>query len=136
MLKKAFLSAMLMTLLAIPASGNSIPDFEPGQWEITVDFEIPGMPMQMPPNTYSQCITKDNFVPKDEKPNQQCKNTEVTTKGNTVFWKIECTNAGGKMTGQGTITYKKDKMDGSMIMSGQGMQMTSRFKGKRIGNCP
>ena len=46
-----------------------------------------------------------------------------------------CTNPGGQMTGKGRVTYNNDKMDGSMTMEGQGMKMTSNFKGHRIGAC-
>lgn len=135
MVKKMFLVLTLLCVFVLPVFADASPDFETGQWEVTVEFDIPGMPMKMPANTYQQCMSEDSFVPKDEKPNQKCETRDVRTKGNTVYWKMACINAGGKMTGEGSITYRKDKMDGTMTMKGQGMEMISRFTGKRIGDC-
>lgn len=121
--------------LAFSACSSPGPDFEEGEWEITVHFDMPGMPMKMPPNTYTQCLKRDNPVPKSEKPNQTCTNTEIITIGNTVTWTATCTNRGGEMTGIGEITYQKESMSGSMTMEIQQSKMVSQFKGLRIGAC-
>jgi len=135
MMKKTFLTIILMIIVASFAHGGSGPDMQEGLWEITVDLEMPGMPMKMPPNTYTQCIRKDEAIPRNDQPNQECVQKDVSVKGNTVSWTVECTSPGGNMTGQGVITYHKDKMDGRMTMQGQGMNMITHFKGKRIGEC-
>ena len=96
---------------------------------------MPGMPMKMPPTTFTQCIKKDQAVPMDEKPGQQCKVKDVNTKGNTTTWTLECSGSGGQMIGKGSVSYSSDNMEGSMHMEGQGMTMTSRYKGHRIGAC-
>jgi hypothetical protein len=135
MFKKALLSVTVVLVLFSFSHAGSGVDLHEGKWEITVEFDMPGMPMKMPPNTYTQCITKESAVPKDEKPNQTCKTEDVKTKGNTITWTMVCTNPGGKMTGKGTITYLKDEMNGSMTMKGQGIKMISHYKGQRIGEC-
>ena len=133
---KKFMVGMIVWLVLISlAYAGSGPDINEGMWEITVSLEIPGMPMKMPPSTYTQCIKKDQAVPNENQPGQECVAKDITTSGNTVTWTMVCTNPGGQMTGKGRVTYNNDKMDGSMTMEGQGMKMTSNFKGHRIGAC-
>ncbi len=135
MLKKTVVSLIVVLALISFAHAGSGPDLNEGMWEITVDLEIQGMPMKMPPSTYTQCLKKDQAIPNDEKPGQECVTKDVTTKGDTVTWMMACTNPGGQMTGKGMVTYHKDKMEGSMTLEGQGMQMVNHFKGRRIGAC-
>lgn len=137
MLKTIVLGMAIMLVLTSLAQSDPGPNIREGEWKITVNFEMPEMPMQMPPITYTQCITKDNPVPETDKPNQTCETKNVTTKGDTITWTAECTNRGGKMRGKGTITYHKDTMTGtmSMNMEGQAMKMESKYTGQRIGDC-
>ena len=135
MLKHTIRCVLLVMVLALLACGSSGPDFEEGEWEITVEFDIPGMPVNMPPNSYTQCLKKDNPVPRSEKPNQTCSSSEVKTKGNTVTWTATCTNRAGEMSGTGEITYQKNTMSGTMTMEVQKSAMVSKFKGRRIGEC-
>lgn len=135
MVKRVLMSLLVSISLVSLAYAGSGLELNEGQWEITMSVEIQGMPMKMPPSTFTQCIKRDQAIPKDEKPNQQCKTKDVVTKGNTVSWTMVCTNPGGQMTGKGTVTYNQDKMNGQMTMEGQGMKMLSHFKGHRIGAC-
>jgi hypothetical protein len=134
-MKKTMISFAMMLLLAVSAWAGSGPAMNEGQWEMTIETEMQGMPMKMPPITFSQCITEQDPVPQGQQPGQQCAAKDVVTKGNTVTWTIECDTPGGKSTGKGKVTYDKDTMEGSMTMSTQGMEMTTRFKGKRLGPC-
>ena len=135
MLKKTFLMVVLLMSAVGFASAGSGPDIHEGLWEITVVLEMTGMPMKMPPSTFTQCIKKDSAIPRNDQPGQQCVQKDVKVKGNTVSWTMECANPGGKMVGKGVITYHKEKMDGQMTMEGQGMHMLTHFKGRRIKAC-
>lgn len=133
---KNTIAAMMVWLASMVfLFAGSATALDEGLWEITAEVEMPGMPMKMPPTTYTQCIKKDQAVPMDEKPGQECKVKDVTTKGNTTSWTVECSNPAGPMIGKGTVSYNGDKMEGSMHMEGQGMTMTSRYKGHRVGAC-
>lgn len=137
MLKKMVV-VILMLLASYPlVSADNGIGLREGEWKITVIFDAPGMPMKMPANTYTQCITKDQPIPKDEKPNQVCDIRDINEKGNTVTWTVSCANRGGKMTGKGIVTYDGDKMEGTMTMSteGEGANFTSQYQGIRIGDC-
>jgi hypothetical protein len=135
MTKKTLAVVIIWLVSIVCAHADSGPKVHEGLWEITVEVEMPGMPMKMPPNTFTQCIKKDRAIPMDEKPGQQCKAKDIKTNGNTMSWTLECTTPGGQMTGDGTITYHDDKMEGSMSMQSQGMTMTSTYKGHRVGAC-
>ena len=137
MLKKMVLVTFMLLATCSLISAGTGPNIREGEWKITVNFDMPGMPMKMPPNTYTQCIKKDQPVPKSEKPNQQCDVKDIKTQGDTVTWTVTCMNRGGKMTGKGIVTYKGDKMEGTMTMTteGQGADFTSQYRGVRIGDC-
>jgi hypothetical protein len=134
---------VLLILVFFTVSCQSEPkvNIKEGQWKITTDVKMKGMPMQMPPFTHTQCITKDDLVPKTSPPDQQEQNVEISNlkvDGNTVSYDITSSSPGGKMTGHSTITYEGDKMKGTMSSKIQpgNMEMTYNMSGKRIGDCP
>lgn len=108
---------------------------KPGLWAITTSMEMPGMPYQAPPQTMHHCYTaqevREEPVPKDK----NCKITELKSSGNKVTWKLECK---GEMAGkgEGEMVYQGDSAyEGKTKMQTQGMTMTSKYKGKRLGDC-
>jgi hypothetical protein len=104
-------------------------------------MEMKETPTQMPAFTHSQCITKDDLIPKPSPPNQQDQNIEISNfkiDGNTVSYDIISSTQGGKMIGHSTITYEGDKMKGFMsaLIQPGDMEITYNMTGKRIGDCP
>ncbi|BCB97175.1 hypothetical protein JZK55_20970 [Dissulfurispira thermophila] len=104
-------------------------------------MDMPGMPMQMPVMTHTQCITKKDMIPQKPEKNQDCKTISSKINDNTVSWTIQYRGKDGTTTeSSGRVTYKNDKFDGTFDMTvnqpGQGkMKMTQRISGKRIGEC-
>ena len=98
---------------------------------------MPGMPVQIPPATHTQCISQKDLVPQSQEPGQECQISNTKVSGDTVSWTIVCTSQGGTMEGKGQITYKGDQMNGSteMVMKNQGVTMKSKIRGRRVGNC-
>ena len=138
-MKKHLLLAPLMLailLMTIPAAAG--PDINPGLWEFTTETQMQGGGnMQVPPETHTQCITRDDLVPMSQNASQECQTTNVVTSGDTISWDIVCGGQGGQMEGSGEVTYHGDTMDGSMVMaiSGTNMQITNTITGRRVGNC-
>jgi hypothetical protein len=94
--------------------------------------------MEIPPQTFSQCITKKDMVPQNNNdPNQQgnCKVSDVQTNGNTVSWTMVCKTEGGEMKSTGKITYQGDSFKGESTSEMMGMVMVAEMSGKRIGPC-
>ncbi len=128
-------------LAAIVLAGGNI-NLQEGLWEIssTVKVEMPGMPdMDMPATSYTQCISKENLVPQNNQPDQECTVSNVQQERDKVKWTIRCNSSGGMMEGRSTIMYKGATFSGDMQMtvSGQqGMQINTHMEGRRIGDCP
>ena len=134
--KMLFLCLLLCGAGMSPAQAAGPVDMQDGQWEITTRVEMPGIPVQIPPMTVSQCITQKDLIPPSEQPDSECTVTSNQISGNTVTWSIECKGEGGNTRGDGQITYHGDRFEGSMKMSmPEGMSMTNHMSGKRIGPC-
>ena len=120
-----------------------------GNWEVTMEMQMPNMPqgMGIPPTKTTQCITKEDAAdPQKSIPTRgervgsqgDCKISDYKTVGNKVTWAMVCTGA-QPMSGTGEFTYGPDSYTGAVIMNmargGQGMMMTMKYAGKRLGDC-
>jgi len=129
---------VIFTTTACTAS----PIVEDGEWEMTTQMEIPGVPKQagdqtygLPPMIHHQCLSNDMMVPTQERRNRDCENMKQDISGNTVTWSMRCTSNGVISEMNGESVYKGNTMKGIMHMTTQGIQMTSHVTGKRIGPC-
>ncbi len=120
-----------------------------GNWEVTTTMEIPNMPAgMMPPFKSMQCITKEqannpnSMVPprpqRGRGGDDDCTVSDQKITGNKVTFNMKCTGA-QPMTGTGEMTYLADSYTSAMVMNmergGQGMQVTMKSTGKRLGDC-
>ncbi|MBI5213212.1 MAG: DUF3617 family protein [Nitrospirae bacterium] len=105
-IRTIFAAVLVFSLLSATLSFAE-PDMRDGFWEITVKTDMPGMPMQMPPMTHTQCITKKDLIPQKPEKNQNCKIINSKTSGNTVSWTIQCRDKEGTTAeSSGKVTYK------------------------------
>lgn len=135
-------TALLAAVLCAGAMAEP-SNMQPGLWEITTEMDMPGMPVQIPPQTTRHCYTAAdlaearNTVPQGAE--EHCKMTEYQVDGNTATWTMECTGD-TPMRATGSMTSSADRYSGEMqsVMQGPGgnMQMTTRWRGRRIGDCP
>jgi hypothetical protein len=117
-----------------------------GNWQVTMEMNMPGMPQGMPPMTMTQCVTKaeaedpSKLVPQGGRggPPPECKVTDQKIDGNKITWSMRCEGA-NPMTGTGEFVYSGDSYVGTMQMTtgrgGQPMTMTMKYTGKRLGDC-
>ena len=132
---KLGITLLLATTLSIGAYAMAGPNMQPGQWKMTGQMEMPGMPMKIPAVTFHQCITKKDMVPRS-KQSQECKMLNHTTEGNTVKWKMQCNNKqGGPSTMEGEVTYSGKSMKGTVKIMNGGSQMLQRISGTWVGQC-
>jgi hypothetical protein len=115
-------------------------EFKPGLYEITSKMEMPGMPVDMPSQTFTYCMTEQNFVPpSNNAQNQNCKIKNIKKQGNTIFWTMECIQEGQTMISEGEMTFKGDMFEGKSIMKmgpqADNMTMTAIMTGKRLSDC-
>ena len=141
MIRKVLGAGIVIAIIFVTSLVFAGPNMHPGLWEITTKIEIPGMPMKMPPTKTTQCLTRDNLVPRQSQlgGNQSCEVTNTEFKGDTVVWDMKCTGEEAAEA-HGEITYHGDSFEGfikmNMNVSGEGKkQMTLYLNGKRIGDC-
>lgn len=120
---------------AAAADGNAM---QPGQWEYKVKMEMPGMPMAMPAQTFSQCLTQKDVesgaVAQDSKQKSDCEVKNLKQSGGSVSYDIVCK---GKqpMTGHADFTVSANTLVGAMTMDMDGQAMKQNFSAKRLGDC-
>ncbi|MEW6418041.1 MAG: DUF3617 family protein [Nitrospirota bacterium] len=133
--KKICLVLLLAFLFLFLSNHSMAQNMKEGLWEITMTMEMPGMPMKMPPQTYTHCLTKKDMVPQKEEPNQECKMIKHDVKGDTITWVIECKTREGTAVSNGRVTYKGTTFEGVIRVKHAGMEITQSLKGKWIGQC-
>jgi hypothetical protein len=127
---------LLLVALVSPCYADDIPDFSEGLWEITITTEMTGF--NLPPQTNTQCMTKENFVPQtgvDRLGNTGC-TMEQRIDGSSVSWNFTCDNEGAISRGTGRATYFQDRSEGEITIVTQGTEMVSTFEGRYLGPCP
>lgn len=118
-------------------------NMQEGEWEISMEIKMEGMPFQMPPMTFkdTQCLTKEDMVPKTAKEDEKCEVKEQKIIGNKAIWKVHCIEKDGSTTdGTGEITYSGNSYQGVMNTkitdkTGQSMTSTTKMTGRRLGAC-
>jgi len=136
-----------LTILLVVGTGTAAaagPDFKEGQWNVSYQMEVTGMPFAMPPITAKKtmCLDKNNYVPDNSQPGQECKVSDQQVNGNTVTWVMHCRAQERTIEGQGKITYKGDRYDGVMdakLLSADNQGPAVGYKytmqGQRLGAC-
>ena len=128
----------LVLALAVPAfAAEEKSPMKPGKWQITIQMDMPNMPIKMPSTTITQCITKEqaeNPQPPKSKRDNDCKVADYKIDGNTVTWSIDCPKQ--NMTGDGKITFSEDTYDGvTNLKKDDTVVMTQKYSGKYLGAC-
>ena len=134
LMKNIVKASFVASLFVSPTQAAEI-NMEPGMWEWSMTMEMPGMPMAIPPAVDSSCTTRDDLIPKTTGENKDCKMLENQVTGNSVQWKMECNSAGSKALSDGEMTYAGTTANGKIMVSTQGMVMTTKVKGRRTGAC-
>jgi hypothetical protein len=135
MSKKICIVLFVLSIFLFSCTVQNGPNMKEGMWEVTMRMEVPGMPVQMAPQTYTQCLTQKEAVPQREEPNQNCKIVKQDIKGDTVSWRVECETSHGTAVSDGSITYKGDTFEGIITMKQGGTEVTQRLSGRWVGKC-
>ena len=138
---RPILLAGAMTILGVTAAAQAPQNpMQPGRWEITMQTSMPGMPMELPPQKVTQCVTKKQLedpngaVPGAPGGQNPCKVTNHKVDGNKVTWNMSCSQPQA-MTGTGEIVVNGDTYTGTMKMTSDTGVMTMKYNAKRLGDC-
>ena len=135
-MRKYLCIAILAMAVMFPATAAENPQ-KPGNWQIKMEMEMPGMPIKLPPVTTTICLTEEDLkdpqraVPND--PKSKCTVGDYKIDGNTVTWTVDCPKQQTK--GNGQITYAEDSYTGWMNMQVGEQQMKTKYSGKWLGEC-
>jgi hypothetical protein len=134
-------AATLAAAFVLSASGAAQEPRRDGNWQVTMEMEMPGMPQRMPPMTMTQCVTKEDAADPAKAlpqgrggPPNNCKVTDQKIDGNKVTWSMKCAPP-EEMSGTGEFVYGADSYTGVMKMNRQGQTMTMKYSAKRLGDC-
>lgn len=142
-MKTTFVAALVVLAASVIAIAQASP-IRPGRWEVTMQMQMPGSPVQMPEMKTTRCVTpEDAKDPSRSLPSgpegrggqkSDCKAEDYKVSGNTASWKMVCTTPQA-MTGTGEMTFTDDSYNGTMKMDSPQGQMTMKMAGKRVGDC-
>ena len=135
MVKKVCFVSMFAFLFLFLSNIAEAQNMKEGLWQITMTMEMPGIPMQRPPQSYTHCLTKKDMVPQKEEPNQECRMVKRDIEGDTVTWVMKCQTEEGITVLNGKVTYNRKSFEGVIKMKQSDMEMTQNLKGKWIGEC-
>lgn len=128
----------LALAIALPMFAETKSPMKPGKWQISMQMEMPNMPMKIPPVTITNCVTQEQLdqdpqasIPKDKK--SDCKVSDYKVDGSTVSWTVDCPKS--NMKGSGEMTFEADGYTGALKMDMGEQQMTTKLTGKRLGDC-
>ena len=136
--------APLLALAVITMTSFVVAQANPmraGRWEVTMQMEMPNMPVQMPTMKNTRCVTQQEIDSPNrglptgpEKNPQNCKVSDYKVSGNTVTWAMACTGQPAT-TGTGEMRFTGDSYEGLIKMTMDQQQMSMKMSGKRLGDC-
>lgn len=103
-------------------------------WEMTSQMAMPGMPTPMPAQTTKTCTAKTWTKPPPGG-DKSCVSSDYRLVGNKATWTMQCSGQ-VPMQGAGEITFAgSDSYTGAITATAQGMNMTIKLSGRKIGTC-
>jgi hypothetical protein len=125
-------AASLVSLVVLSPARAADP---PGVlWETASQMAMAGMPTQMPAQTQKVCLAK-RWTKPPPGGDKSCVISDYRMVGNKATWTMQCS---GQMPMQGTgeMTFDgSDSYTGAIQAAAQGMSMTIKLSGKKVGTC-
>ncbi len=136
MMKRMTIAAVLTSGLAAHAANAAEQStMKPGQWEYSMTMEMSGMPVAMPPTTYTHCLTQadlDKGTQYEAGDQKECEVKNLKHSASGASYDMVCRNGS---TGHYDFTVTATSMQGEGTMTVQGQEMKTDFSAKRTGDC-
>ena len=140
---RRLLIAALSTFVITPVMAAST--MQPGLYEISMQFVLRGMPVQMPVTTFQQCITVQDVLDGkaySSSENKDCKISKLRQSGNQVSYDFNCAaqQGGPRMVGHASgsshATGYDVMMNGRFVPAMEGMsEFSQKLSARRLGPC-
>ncbi len=134
-------SALLASLLLLAPIAQA-SEMTPGQWNLSVELDAPGIPEQMRKQVQYDCINPEEAADpeaalRNSWKEDSCSAGEAKRSGNTLRWSADCTMPGTKaktrVTGK-MVLHDSKHYTSEMTMTGNNHSMTTRIDGKWAGS--
>ncbi|MBX3704450.1 MAG: DUF3617 family protein [Steroidobacteraceae bacterium] len=103
-------------------------------WQTTSQMVMEGLPFSPPPTSLKVC-TPAVWTRPPPGGDPSCVTTNYRRVGNKATWAMQCSGE-MPMTGTGEMTFADDgSYTGVITANADGMSMTIRLSGKKIGTC-
>jgi len=138
-MKRSVRAAAVIAVFLLPSvSFAADSPMKPGLWEITTKMEMPGVPYQIPPTKSTHCYTAEEIAKQQGAVPEQkgdCAVTDLKRSGNKTTWKVVCKGENPGQ-GEGEIVFQDPaSYAGKMKFEAQGMTISSKYSGRRVGDC-
>ena len=116
-------------------------DVEPGNWELSVTSQMPGMAQPIGPIVQTQCMTPEDARDPSRvlKPGAgSCEFSNRRDSGSVLTFDVSCSGQ-FPMRGSGSVRYSAQNFDAELELAtdaaGQKITTHSRVAGRRLGAC-
>ena len=134
-----FLFSICLTVGVPLLSWGETGKFTAGLWEITATDAIIGIPSDIPPTEFSECLTLAEPVPHPQWPGESYEVVSHEFNGDILTWELKCQTPFGEKTKQGEIHFDGDHFSGSIApgraMPGERVISVTHLVGQLRGDC-
>ena len=124
-------AATLVLMALTPVRADDPPGV---LWQTTSQMVMEGLPFTPPPQNLKLCAPRVWTRPPPGG-DKTCVNSDYHVVQNKATWTFVCSGE-MPMTGKGEMTFEgSDSYTGQMITIADGMTMTIKLSGKKIGTC-
>ncbi|MAX54807.1 MAG: hypothetical protein CL537_04730 [Alcanivoracaceae bacterium] len=133
---------LITTLGLLSPFAHSI-ELTPGQWDVTVDMNAPGIPDNMRTRVKQDCLTQEQAGDLEASMRKgwkedNCGGAEINRSGNTLRWSAVCSMPGSdaKTHISGTMVIHNDKhYTTDITVKGNHHSMKTHSEAKWVGAC-
>ena len=123
-------AGMLLLLVVLPVRAEGPPGV---LWQTTSQMVMQGLPFSPPPQSQQVCAASTWTRPPPGG-DPSCVTSDYQLVGNRATWAIQCRGE-RPMTGTGEMTFDGDAYTGKINANAEGVNMTIKLSGKKIGTC-
>ncbi|MBF0310501.1 MAG: DUF3617 family protein [Magnetococcales bacterium] len=144
-MRKASVAGLILAMgWCMTLQADGLEGAKEGLYEISMATQMPGMPMDMGPQTIQQCMKKDDFkdpqrLLQEEGAVEECQVTDQKMGSQNLTFSLNC--PAEHMTGKGDYTFSATGYSGVVVMTVQGMEgggpttMTTKIQARYMGPC-
>jgi len=133
------LLALCLVVAAVHIVRAGDEGFAEGLWEIMATDEFIGVATDIPPTTFSECLTREEPVPHLQWTGESCDVIGAEFVGQTLTWQLQCQTPYGEKEKQGVIRFDGDQFSGTITpgqsMPGMRTVTVTRLEGRFGGQC-